>query len=41
MRKKDIDTDFFPMEIGEGGITVHDNAAQFSFIGGSDQFNSF
>ena len=41
MRKKDIDTDFFPMEIGQGGITVHDNAAQFSFIGGSDQFNSF
>ena len=41
MRKKNIDTDFFPMEIGEGGIQVHDNAAQFSFIGGSDQFNSF
>ncbi len=33
MRKKDIETDFFPMEIGEGGITVHDTAAQFSMLG--------
>lgn len=34
MRKKDIDTDFFPMEIGPGGIRVHRDAAQFSLLRG-------
>ena len=33
MRKRDIETDIFPMEIGEGGITVHETAAGFSTIG--------
>jgi len=33
MRKQDIDTDIFPMEIGEGGITVHDRAGGFSMMG--------
>lgn len=32
MRKKNIETDFFPMEISTGGITVHDTAAQFSLL---------
>lgn len=41
MRKKDIKTDFFPMEIGENGIKVHEDAAGFSFIGGTDQFDPF
>ncbi len=29
MRKQAIDTHIFPMEIGEGGIVVHENAAGF------------
>lgn len=33
MRKQDIDTDIFPMEIGEGGITVHDRAGGFAMMG--------
>ncbi len=34
MRKKNIDSDIFPMEILEGqGITVHDNASAFSMMG--------
>jgi KaiC/GvpD/RAD55 family RecA-like ATPase len=33
MRKKSIDTDIFPMEISEGGITIHQNASAFSMIG--------
>jgi KaiC/GvpD/RAD55 family RecA-like ATPase len=33
MRKKNIDTDIFPMEIAEGGITVHQNASAFSMMG--------
>ncbi|WP_129115107.1 RAD55 family ATPase [Halegenticoccus tardaugens] len=33
MRKQDIDTDIFPMEIGEGGITVHERAGGFSMMG--------
>ncbi|MFB6193984.1 MAG: RAD55 family ATPase, partial [Halobaculum sp.] len=33
MRKKDVDTDIFPMEIGEGGITVYERAGGFSMMG--------
>ena len=37
MRKKNINTDIFPMEILEGdGITVHDNASAFSMISKED-----
>ena len=36
MRKQEIDTHVFPMEIGEGGIRVHDNAAGFSYMSGED-----
>jgi KaiC/GvpD/RAD55 family RecA-like ATPase len=32
MRKQDIDTDIFPMEIETGGITVHQNASAFSMM---------
>jgi KaiC/GvpD/RAD55 family RecA-like ATPase len=32
MRKKNIDTDIFPMEISQGGLTVHDNASAFSMM---------
>ncbi|AGN02444.1 circadian clock protein, KaiC [Salinarchaeum sp. Harcht-Bsk1] len=32
MRKQDIDTDIFPMEIGDGGITVHEQAGGFSLV---------
>ena len=39
MRKQDIETDIFPMDIDEGGITVHERAAGFSMMGGgSDSF---
>jgi hypothetical protein len=41
MRKQDIDTDIFPMEIGQGGITVHERAGGFSMMGGSDDQPSF
>lgn len=33
MRKQSINTDIFPMEIGEGGITVHERAGGFSMMG--------
>jgi KaiC/GvpD/RAD55 family RecA-like ATPase len=33
MRKQDIETDIFPMDIDEGGITVHERAAGFSMMG--------
>ncbi|MFC7097308.1 RAD55 family ATPase [Halobaculum marinum] len=33
MRKQDIDTDIFPMEIGEGGIKVYERAGGFSMMG--------
>ncbi len=33
MRKKQVETDIFPLDIGQGGITVHDQAAQFSMLG--------
>ncbi len=37
MRKKNIDTDIFPMEIREGdGITVHENASAFSMMSKED-----
>lgn len=32
MRKQDINTDIFPMEIVDGGITVHQNASAFSMM---------
>ena len=36
MRKKNIDTDIFPMEMGQGGITVHKNASAFSMMSEED-----
>jgi KaiC/GvpD/RAD55 family RecA-like ATPase len=33
MRKQDIETDIFPMEIAQGGIRVHGNASGFSMMG--------
>ena len=36
MRKKNIDTDIFPMELGQGGITVHKNASAFSMMSEED-----
>lgn len=33
MRKQDINTDIFPMEIGDGGITVYERAGGFSMMG--------
>jgi KaiC/GvpD/RAD55 family RecA-like ATPase len=36
MRKQNIETDIFPMDIHEGGITVHERAAGFSMMGGSN-----
>nr|WP_274378059.1 ATPase domain-containing protein [Halalkalicoccus jeotgali] len=38
MRKRPIRTDIFPIDIGEGGITVHDRAAGFSLMGEEDPF---
>jgi len=32
MRKQNIETDIFPMEISWGGITVHQNASDFSMM---------
>ena len=32
MRKQNIETDVFPMEISDGGITVYDTASGFSLI---------
>jgi KaiC/GvpD/RAD55 family RecA-like ATPase len=32
MRKQNVDTDIFPMEIGQEGITVHQNASAFSMM---------
>jgi KaiC/GvpD/RAD55 family RecA-like ATPase len=36
MRKQNIETDIFPMDIAEGGITVHERAAGFSMMGQND-----
>ncbi|MEZ3115444.1 RAD55 family ATPase [Halobaculum sp. MBLA0147] len=41
MRKQDIDTDIFPMEIAEGGLTVYDKASGFSMMGGDDPAAGF
>jgi KaiC/GvpD/RAD55 family RecA-like ATPase len=35
MRKQDFDNEVFPMDIGQGGITVHEDAAGFSLMGSS------
>ncbi|MCX2818505.1 circadian regulator CirA [Haladaptatus sp. F3-133] len=36
MRKQEINTHVFPMEIGDGGVRIHDNAAEFSYMSGED-----
>jgi KaiC/GvpD/RAD55 family RecA-like ATPase len=36
MRKQEIDTHIFPIDLREGGITVHDSAAGFSYMTGED-----
>jgi hypothetical protein len=36
MRKQNIETDIFPLEIQEGGIKVHQNASAFSMMSGDD-----
>lgn len=36
MRKQNVNTDIFPMEIAEGGITVHQNASAFSMMSEED-----
>jgi len=36
MRKQNIDSDIFPMEISEGGMTVHKNASAFSMMGNEE-----
>jgi len=36
MRKQNIETDIFPMEIADGGITVHQNASAFSMMSEND-----
>lgn len=36
MRKQEIDTHIFPMEIREGGLRIHDNAAGFSYMSGEN-----
>ncbi|MFB6139580.1 MAG: RAD55 family ATPase [Halosimplex sp.] len=36
MRKQDIETDIFPMEISQGGIRVHQNASAFSMMSEDD-----
>ncbi|MEZ3142518.1 RAD55 family ATPase [Halobaculum sp. MBLA0143] len=41
MRKQNIDTDIFPMEIADGGITVYDKASGFSMMGGDDPAAGF
>lgn len=38
MRKRPIDTDIFPIDIGTGGITVHDRASGFSLMGDEEVF---
>ncbi len=41
MRKQNIDTDIFPMEISDGGITVYDKASGFSMMGGDNPTAGF
>lgn len=38
MRKRPIQTDIFPIDIDQGGITVHDRASGFSLMGEEDVF---
>ncbi|MDL5361085.1 ATPase domain-containing protein [Halalkalicoccus sp. NIPERK01] len=38
MRKRPVETDIFPIDIGPGGITVHDRASGFSFMGDEGAF---
>lgn len=38
MRKQRIENDIFPIDIAEGGITVHDRAAGFSMMEGGPSF---
>ncbi len=38
MRKQPIETDIFPIDIGSGGITVHDRASGFSLMGDDGVF---
>ena len=33
MRKQDFENEVFPLDIGDGGLTVHDDAAGFSLMG--------
>ena len=33
MRKQNVDTDIFPIDISEGGITVYQNASEFLMMG--------
>ncbi|MFB6078469.1 MAG: RAD55 family ATPase [Halarchaeum sp.] len=37
MRKQDIDTNIFPMEISDDGITVYERASGFSMMGQDDR----
>jgi KaiC/GvpD/RAD55 family RecA-like ATPase len=39
MRKQNVETDIFPMDIEDGGITIHERAAGFSMMGG-DSFSA-
>jgi len=36
MRKQNIESDIFPIEISQGGITVHQNASAFSMMSGDE-----
>ncbi|MDG5775538.1 ATPase domain-containing protein [Haloarculaceae archaeon H-GB2-1] len=36
MRKQNIETDIFPMEIAEGGLRIHQNASAFSMMSEDD-----
>jgi KaiC/GvpD/RAD55 family RecA-like ATPase len=36
MRKQDIETDIFPMEISHGGLKIHQNASAFSMMSEED-----
>ena len=36
MRKQSFDNEVFPLDIGQGGITVHEDASGFSMMGSGD-----
>lgn len=38
MRKKNINTDIFPMEISEGGLKVHNKASAYTMMGDEEGF---